>query len=72
MNLRTRSSLVKTVFYFLSPFVLTLLFCLVGFIINENRFQGNTTEWTYFAASLFFPALLIVGAAYLIIRLILK
>jgi len=72
MNLRRRSSLAKTVFYFLSPFILALLFCFIAFIIDKNRFQGDTTKWTHFVGGLFFPAFFILGAADVIVRLIIR
>jgi hypothetical protein len=70
MSQRTRNSLVKTVFYFFSPFILAIIFCFVVFIIDINRFQGDTKEWTHYIATFFVPAFFILGAAYLIVRLI--
>jgi len=72
MNLIRRSSLLKTILYFLSPFILAILICFIGFLIDKNRFQGDTKEWSHFVAGLFFPAFLILGAADLLVRLIIK
>jgi len=56
MNLGLQNSLLKKIPYFLSPFILVILFCFIAFLIDKNRFQGDTSKWTHFVASWFLPA----------------
>lgn len=72
MKLSSRSKLLKKILYFLSPFILVILYFFTGFLIDKNDFQGDTTTWTHLAASLFFTVFLVLGTAYLAIRLIVK
>ncbi len=64
------SQFSKTIFYFLSPFIIWTLFCLIGFIIDKFRFSGDTREWSHLVAGLFFPSFFVFVPVDLLLRLI--
>jgi|CXWL01.1.fsa_nt_gi hypothetical protein len=56
------------VLYFVSPFVVCILYCLIGFIVDRYTFTGDTREWSHLAAALFFPSIFILGSMSLLVR----
>lgn len=59
----------KNLLYFLSPFSLVIIYCIVGALLKK---PGETSHWTHIAASMLVPAFFILGGLYAIIRLVLK
>ena len=64
----SRANLLSSIFYFVSPFTLWILFCLIVFIIDKQTFHGNTETWTHQLASLFFPSFFILGPMIIFVR----
>ena len=53
-NLKANQNL--KVLYFISPFIIWISYCLLGYIIDRLGFTGDTREWAHFAAGLFIPS----------------
>ena len=59
----------KNLFYYLSPFSLVIIYCIVGALLKTPY---ETSHWTHIAVSMLIPAFFILGGLYAIIRLVLK
>ncbi len=65
----TAGKFIKNLFYYLSPFSLVIIYCIVGVLLKK---PGETSHWTHIAASMLIPSFFILGGLYAIIRLVLK
>ncbi|MBL0335710.1 MAG: hypothetical protein IPP73_10540 [Chitinophagaceae bacterium] len=67
-----KSKHISNILYFISPFILWVILCLVCAIIKKASFNGDTTTWAYLAANLFLPSFFILMPAAVLIKYLIK
>lgn len=58
--------------YFISPFILWILVCLIGFIYDNWTFSGDTRQWSHLVSSLFLPSFFCFGILAILVRIIFR
>lgn len=67
-----RKSVILRILYFLSPFVIVIIVCFIGFLVNKNKFNVDTTTVSYMLAAISLPGFFILGLLDILVRFVLK